>query len=118
MMDIYYKVSIDCAHFLPNVPEGHKCRRLHGHTYRMAIWCSGEVNPTTGFVIDYYEIEKAFEPIYEDLDHRYLNEVPGLENPTVENLAVYIFERMSSSVPVSRITIDETCTAGCSYDGS
>ena len=116
-MDIYYKTSIDAAHLLPNVPKGHKCGRLHGHTYRITIWCSGAVNPATGWVIDYYQIKDAFQPLHDLLDHRYLNEIPGLENSTVENLAVFIWDRLKGAIPVSGIEIKETCTAGCFYKG-
>ena len=86
-MQIYKEFNIEAAHRLPNVPEGHKCARLHGHSFMVSIHVEGPIGDTTGWVIDFGDIKSAFKPIYEQLDHHYLNDIEGLENPTSENLA-------------------------------
>ena len=117
-MDIFKKITIEAAHRLPNVPEGHKCARLHGHSFGIEIHVEGPVDPKSGWVMDFADIKKAFAPLYDQLDHRYLNEVPGLENPTSENLARWIWHRLKPSLPqLSRVVVHETCTSGCAYDG-
>lgn len=117
-MEIFKEVSFEAAHHLPNVPEGHKCRRLHGHSYRVAIHVRGEVDPHVGWVLDFADIKEAFAPLYEQLDHRYLNEIEGLENPTSENLAIWIWERLQPKVAgLSKIVVRETCEVGCTYEG-
>lgn len=108
----------ESAHLLPNVPEDHKCRRLHGHSYRVTVHCSGPCDPELGWLIDYAEIKDAFQPLWEALDHRFLNEVDGLENPTSEVLAVWIWDRIQPTLPsLSAITVHETCTSECTYRG-
>ena len=84
--------GFEAAHRLPNVPQGHKCRRLHGHSFRVELICEGEIDPNTGWLIDFADIKRAFEPVYARLDHRYLNEIDGLENPTSENVARWSWE--------------------------
>lgn len=117
-MEIFKEVSFEAAHHLPNVPEGHKCRRLHGHSYRVAIHVEGDVDPHVGWVLDFADIKEAFAPLYEQLDHRYLNEIEGLENPTSENLAIWIWERLQPKVAgLSKIVVRETCEVGCTYEG-
>jgi 6-pyruvoyltetrahydropterin/6-carboxytetrahydropterin synthase len=117
-MDIFKVISIEAAHRLPNVPPGHKCERLHGHSYRVEIHVSGRVGHETGWVIDFADIQKAFQPLYDELDHHYLNEVEGLSNPTSENIARWIWERLQPALPaLSKIVIHETCTSGCVYQG-
>lgn len=111
------KVRIEAAHLLPKVPEGHKCRRLHGHSYHIEIVVEGEVDPEAGWLLDYADIRKAFAPLHEQLDHRYLNEVEGLDNPTSENLARWIWDRLRDALPLKEIRIDETCTSRCCYRG-
>lgn len=111
------KVRIEAAHHLPRAPEGHKCHRLHGHSYHIQIIVEGEVDPSTGWLIDYAEIRSAFAPLHQQLDHHYLNEVEGLDNPTSENLARWIWERLESKIPLAEIRIDETCTSSCVYRG-
>ena len=107
----------EAAHRLPKVPEGHRCARLHGHSFRVELFITGEVDPESGWLIDYFEMDEAWKPLHEQRDHYYLNEVPGLENPTSENLAHWIWTRMSPRLPLSRVTIHETCDARCEYDG-
>ena len=108
----------EAAHSLPNAPEGHKCRRLHGHSYRADIHVVGEVEPRTGWVIDFGEIKQAVEPILEQLDHRLLSDIPGLENSTSEILARYLWDRLAPALPgLSAIAIWESDTSCCMYRG-
>lgn len=117
-MDIYKRFSIEAAHRLPNVPPGHKCARLHGHSFLVEIHVSGPVGLQSGWVMDFADIKTAFKPVFDQLDHHYLNEIPGLENPTSEHLARWIWQRLKPSLPLlSRIVINETCTSGCVYEG-
>ncbi|WP_120995131.1 6-carboxytetrahydropterin synthase QueD [Stutzerimonas urumqiensis] len=118
-MEIFKEFTFESAHRLPNVPQGHKCGRLHGHSFRVAIYISGIVDPHTGWIKDFAELKAIFKPIYEQLDHNYLNDIDGLENPTSENLAIWIWNRLKPELPeLSRIRIHETCTSGCIYEGS
>lgn len=117
-METYKDFTFEAAHFLPNVPEGHKCRRLHGHSYRVRITVQGPVHPDAGWVMDFGDIKRVFNPILEQLDHQYLNEIDGLDNPTSENIARWIWVRLKAELPqLSRIEISETCSSGCSYAG-
>jgi len=118
-MEIFKEFTLEAAHRLPNVPPGHKCARLHGHSFRVTVCVSGDVGDVTGWVLDFADLKAAFAPIDAALDHQYLNDVPGLENPTSENLARWIWERMITTLPgLSRIEIRETCTSGCVYRGT
>ena len=117
-MEIYRKFSIEAAHRLPNVPEGHKCARLHGHSFQVTVVVDGDIGAESGWVMDFADLKAAFEPLFQQLDHRYLNDVEGLENPTSENLARWIWERLKGDLPLlSRIEVSETCTSGCVYRG-
>lgn len=117
-MELYKVFSIEAAHRLPHVPEGHKCRRLHGHSFRIEIHVSGPVEPETGWVMDYAEISRIAGPVIERLDHNCLNDIPGLENPTSENLAIWLWRQLQTALPgLSAIAVAETCTAGCIYRG-
>lgn len=117
-MDLFKRFTIEAAHRLPRVPPGHKCSRLHGHSFQIELHVEGPVDPILGWVLDFADIGAAFLPLYEQLDHHCLNEVEGLENPTSENLAVWIWDRLKPALPpLSRIVIHETCTSGCSYAG-
>lgn len=117
-MDIFTIITFEAAHRLPAVPPGHKCARLHGHSFRVEIHVSGAIDPAMGWVMDFADVKAAFAPLYEQLDHNYLNEIPGLENPTSEHLAVWIWDRLKPALPaLSRIVVHETCTSGCSYSG-
>jgi 6-pyruvoyltetrahydropterin/6-carboxytetrahydropterin synthase len=116
--EIFKDFRIESAHWLPNVPPGHKCSRLHGHSFRISIHVAGPIDPHLGWVCDFADIKQAFAPLFEQLDHRCLNEIPGLENPTSERLAAWIWERLKPALPLlSRIVIHETCTSGCEYRG-
>ncbi len=117
-MDIFKSFYIEAAHRLPNVPPGHKCERLHGHSYKVEIHVRGPIGAETGWVTDFADIQEAFQPLLERLDHHYLNEVEGLSNPTSENIARWIWDRLRSSLPMlSKVLVHETCTSGCIYQG-
>ncbi len=118
MLKIFKEFSFEAAHRLPNVPSGHKCFRLHGHSFALRISVEGDVGAESGWVMDFSDISNAFEPILKQLDHYYLNEIEGLENPTSENVARWIWERLQPGLPqLSEVEIRETCTSGCRYQG-
>lgn len=117
-MEIFKEFDFEAAHRLPNVPAGHKCSRLHGHSFRVTLHVQGDVDPHSGWVMDFADIKTAFGPILARLDHYYLNEIPGLENPTSENIARWIWSELKPVLPaLSRVSIRETCTSGCEYRG-
>ncbi len=117
-MEIFKEFVFEAAHRLPNVPEGHKCGRLHGHSFRAELHVEGPVDPKTGWILDFAEIKAAFKPTYDRLDHYYLNEIEGLENPTSENLARWIWRQVKPRLPLlSKVVVRETCTCGCVYRG-
>ena len=117
-MVIFKEFIIEAAHSLPNVPLGHKCGRLHGHSFRIEIHVEGEINNEQGWVMDFADISSIFKPLYEQLDHHHLNEIEGLSNPTSENLARWIWMRIQPSLPnLLQIVVRETCTSGCIYKG-
>ena len=117
-MEIFREFTFEAAHRLPRVPDGHKCARLHGHSYRVSVHVEAPVDAELGWVMDFGDIKRAFKPIDAQLDHYYLNDIEGLENPTSENLARWIWDRMTTELPhLSAITVRETCTSGCTYRG-
>ena len=117
-MDIFKVFTVEAAHRLPHVPEGHKCARLHGHSFRVELHVRGEPGADSGWVMDFGDIKAAFKPLYERLDHHYLNDIPGLENPTSEQLAKWIWDQAKPLLPLlSAIVVHETCTSGCRYTG-
>lgn len=117
-MDIFKVFTLEAAHRLPHVPAGHKCARLHGHSFRIELHVSGDVDPQTGWVMDFADIKTAFKPLYDLLDHHYLNEIDGLDNPTSERLATWIWDRLKPALPLlSEVVVHETCTSGCRYRG-
>lgn len=117
-MEIFKEFTFEAAHLLPNVPDGHKCRRLHGHSFRVTVHVSGEPGEHTGWIMDFSDIKTAFKPLHDVLDHRYLNDIEGLENPTSENIARWIWQHLKPTLPgLSRVEIRETCTSGCVYTG-
>jgi len=110
--------QFEAAHLLPKLPAEHKCRRLHGHSFKVELAVSGPCDPHLGWLIDYADISAAFRPLWEQLDHRYLNEVPGLENPTSEQIALWIWDRLIPRLPLlSEVVVAETCTAQCVFRG-
>ncbi|MGB9429573.1 MAG: 6-carboxytetrahydropterin synthase QueD [Gammaproteobacteria bacterium] len=117
-MEIFKLFHIEAAHRLPNLPASHKCSRLHGHSFRVKIYIRGVPQPDSGWIMDFADLKLAFQPVFAVLDHRYLNEIQGLENPTSENLARWIWQRLKPSLPqLSKVVIAETCTSGCVYRG-
>lgn len=117
-MELFKVFQIEAAHFLPEVPDGHKCKRIHGHSFRIEVHVTGPVEEPVGWVMDFADLKQAFRPVYEQLDHRFLNEIQGLENPTSENLARWIWSRLKPPLPgLSKIVVQETCTSGCIYSG-
>ncbi|MDY7231530.1 6-carboxytetrahydropterin synthase QueD [Hyalangium rubrum] len=117
-MEIFKTFTFEAAHRLPFTPEGHKCRRLHGHSFTVEIHIRGEVDPKAGWIRDFADLKAAFQPLYEILDHHFLNEVPGLENPTSENLSRWIWQRLKPNLAeLCRVVVRETCTSGCVYAG-
>ena len=117
-MEIYKEFHFEAAHRLPNVPAGHKCARLHGHSFHVRLVVSGDAPEPAGWVMDFAELKLKFKPVYEQLDHHYLNDIPGLDNPTSENIAKWIWHQLKPALPqLSKIEIRETCTSGCIYYG-
>jgi len=110
--------QFEAAHLLPHLPDDHKCRRLHGHSFQVEIAVGGPCDPVLGWLIDYAVISEAFRPLWEQLDHRYLNVVDGLDNPTSEMIAVWIWDRLKPGLPLlTEVVVAETCTARCVYRG-
>lgn len=108
----------EAAQTLPNVPAGHKCGAMHGHSFKLEIVVEGEVNPETGWIYDHARISRAVEPLIDLLDHKYLNEVSGLENPTIELMCAWFWGKLASQLPgLAEIVIHETPTARCIYRG-
>lgn len=118
MVELVREFRFEAAHFLPNVPPEHKCRRVHGHSFRGEIVVKGPIDPATGWLMDFAELKRAVDPVVDLLDHYLLNDIEGLENPTSELLAVWVWDKLAPSVPqIHRITIEETCTSRCHYHG-
>jgi 6-pyruvoyltetrahydropterin/6-carboxytetrahydropterin synthase len=117
-MEIFRSFRFESAHRLPHLPPDHKCSRLHGHSYRVDVHVEGPLDPQLAWVLDFADIAAAFEPLLDALDHRYLNEVEGLGNPTCEQVAVWIWDRLKPRLPqLSQVVVHETCTSGCAYRG-
>ena len=117
-MEIFKEFGFEAAHRLPNVPEGHKCARLHGHSFRVEVHVRGGLDPRLGWVMDFADVKAAVKPVIDQLDHYYLNEIEGLENPTSEVLARWLWARIRPALPgLARIVVRETCTSGCTYQG-
>lgn len=110
--------GFEAAHWLPCFPEGHKCRRMHGHSFRVDVIVEGELDPSVGYLIDFADIKRATEPLERELDHRCLNEIAGLENPTSEMVAAWIWAKLKPALPMlSEIVVHETCTSTCHFRG-
>ncbi len=117
-MEVFKSFAIEAAHRLPHVAETHPCARVHGHSWIVELWVRGVVGSRTGWVIDFAEIISAFRPLEEQLDHRLLNDIDGLSNPTSEILAIWIWDRVSPSLRgLSKVVVRETATSGCVYTG-
>ena len=117
-MEVYKIFNIESARSLPNLPDGHPCKNIHGHSFKIKISVSDDVNEKTGFVMDFSKIDSAFSPISKMIDHAYLNELDGLTNPSSENLCKWIWGQLIDSLPnLKRIEIKETDFTGCVYEG-
>jgi len=117
-MEIFTELAFESAHRLPNVPADHKCARLHGHSFRAEVHVAGPVGETSGWVMDFADVRAACEPLRLVLDHHYLNDIDGLDNPTSENIARWIWARLQPALPgICRVVVRETCTSGCTYTG-
>jgi 6-pyruvoyltetrahydropterin/6-carboxytetrahydropterin synthase len=115
---LIHEFRFEAAHLLPKVPTGHKCARLHGHSFKVELTISGPTNPETGWFMDFGDLHDLWLPLYNTLDHNYLNDVAGLENPTSENLARWIWNKMKPGLPsLEQVTLFETCDARCEYRG-
>ena len=118
VVELVKDFRFEAAHYLPNVPEGHKCRRMHGHSFRGEVAIRGPIDPRTGWLIDFADLKLAVDPVVARLDHYLLNEVDGLQNPTSEEIAIWIWAKIAPSMPqLYRVTIEETCTTRCHYYG-
>jgi 6-pyruvoyltetrahydropterin/6-carboxytetrahydropterin synthase len=112
-MRIFREAAFEAAHRLPNVPPGHRCHNLHGHNYRVRVECEGPLDPRLGWVCDFADVDAALAPILAEVDHRYLNEVAGLENPTSEVIARWILERLQAApLSVVRVVVWENAQCG------
>jgi len=110
--------DFEAAHWLPTFPEGHKCRRMHGHSFRVEVIVEGDVPEDQGFLMDYGDIKAAIAPVRDTVDHRVLNEIGGLENPTSEVIARWVWDQLIGRLPLlSEIVVHETCTSRCHYSG-
>lgn len=117
-VELCREYRFEAAHRLPKVPPGHRCARLHGHSYKIEVFVFGPVDPETEWLIDFYDLDAAVAPIVDALDHRTLNEIDGLDNPTCERLCRWIWTRLAPSLPVLRaVTVWETIDARCTYYG-
>ena len=118
LVELMKEYRFEAAHRLPRVAEGHKCSRVHGHSYKVEVFLSGRVNPETGWLIDFGVIDEAWAVLFARLDHQYLNDVPGLENSTCEIIAIYVFDELARQIPeVSAVTVWETYDSKCTYRG-
>ncbi len=118
-MELFHSFQVEAAHQLPHVSAGMKCGRLHGHSFRIEVHVRGPLSQPEGWVVDFDDIAQAFKPLFDQLDHRYLNDIPGLENPTSENLAIWIWARIVQRLPgLSKVVVAATCNSGCVYEGA
>ncbi|HVZ93338.1 MAG TPA: 6-carboxytetrahydropterin synthase QueD [Phycisphaerales bacterium] len=110
--------TFEAAHWLPTFPEGHKCRRMHGHSFRVEVIVAGEAPESSGFLMDYGDIKAAVAPIRDALDHRVLNDIEGLNNPTSEMVALWVWRKLKPALPLlAEVVVHETCTSRCHYAG-
>lgn len=118
-MIIYKQFSFDSAHFLPNVPKGHKCGDLHGHTYKLTVYLEGEINPQYGWLVDFNELKKVIDPLISMVDHKLLNDIPGLENPTSEVITAWFWNKIKPQLPqLKRLELNETPSTGVIFEGA
>jgi 6-pyruvoyltetrahydropterin/6-carboxytetrahydropterin synthase len=116
IVEIFKIFTFEAAHRLPNLPPEHKCSRLHGHSFRVELYLKGPKTGPENWVMDFGDVKRIFQPIYDRLDHHYLNDIDGLENPTSEQIAVWIYQQCKPLLPLlSKVVVHETCTAGSIY---
>lgn len=114
---IFKEFTFDSAHFLTSVPEDHKCRQVHGHTYKLKIFITGSIIEHSGWVLDFSDIKKVVRSVLSEIDHKFLNNVEGLENPTCELLAIWLWRKIKPRLPgLSKIELNETPTSGVIYE--
>ncbi len=117
-MDLFNVFHLECSRRLPCLPAEHPCSRLHGHSFRVEVRLRGPLDPEFGWVCDFADVQEAWQPIHAALDHRCLNEIPGLENPTSELLAVWLWDRLKPTLPLlAKVVVMETHASGCAYTG-
>lgn len=117
-VELTKEYRFEAAHYLPRVPAGHKCARVHGHSYKVEIAIEGPVDPETGWLIDFGVIDDAWAALFVRFDHQNLNEVAGLENSTCENIAIYVWRDLRAQIKeLSVVTVWETYDSKCSYRG-
>ncbi|PIB35993.1 6-carboxytetrahydropterin synthase QueD [Reichenbachiella sp. 5M10] len=117
-MVIFKKFAFDSAHFLPNVPEGHKCKNVHGHTYHLTVFLEGDLDEDFQWVMDFKDLKDVVKPVIDRLDHNMINDIPGLENPTAERITVWIWDQIKPHLPLlSKLELNETPTSGVVYEG-
>ncbi|MDH3982258.1 MAG: 6-carboxytetrahydropterin synthase QueD [Kiritimatiellaceae bacterium] len=117
-MRIYKEFKFDSAHWLPNVPEGHKCANMHGHTYTIEIHVEDELDSHLGWVVDFNDVRRVVEPLIDQLDHKILNEIQGLENPTAEHIALWFWEKTKLDLPqLVQVVVKENPSNVCIYSG-
>jgi 6-pyruvoyltetrahydropterin/6-carboxytetrahydropterin synthase len=118
-MRIYKEFTFEAAHFLPSAPQDHPNARVHGHSFRVRVTLDGDPDPETGLVMHLEDVETAIEDTREALDHRFLNEVEGLEAPTLERIAVWLWDRLHNRLPgLAEIEVArDSCREGCIYRG-
>jgi len=117
-MMIFKKFTFDSAHSLPNVPDGHKCKAVHGHTYQLTIYIENELVENLDWVMDFAVVKSVVKPIIDIVDHKYMNDIEGLENPTCEKIAIWLWDRIKAGIPsLKKIELNETPTSGVVYKG-
>jgi len=117
-VELSRRYDLSAAHHLPHAPKGHKCRGLHGHSYQIEVVVRGEIDPRTGWLMDYAEIDRHVQPLLDELDHRALNDIPGLENPTSEIFCGWLWKRLKDPLPgLERVSVAETGATACHYYG-
>ena len=117
-MIIFKKFTFDSAHSLSYVPDGHKCKEVHGHTYHLTLFIEGDLDPELGWVMDFADMKRVVKPVVDAIDHKYLNDIEGLENPTCEIVAKWIWDKIKQDLPLlKKIQLNETPTSGVVYEG-
>ena len=117
-MQLFKIFTFDSAHFLPQVPDGHKCKSIHGHTYQLTLYIEDDLKNELDWVMDFSDLKKVVDPIISELDHKLLNNILGLENPTCEKIAIWIWNKVKIELPkLYKIILNETPNSGVIYEG-